>query len=106
LTPFDPAVTANQPGGSQLLDKVLTAVRNSLRSLAKAVTNDVLVPATIGTVEKRVHHSLGTPPTTWEVVGRDAPEVVYESSTNNPERSRYLLLRASGDVRVTLRFSA
>jgi hypothetical protein len=100
VIPFDPPKT-----GNTVADKILTLLTNSLRSLRLAVTNDVLVTATIETTDTRVFHTLDQQPTTWEVVGIDTAATVHESATANAARERYLLLKASAPVTVTLRFT-
>lgn len=91
--------------GNRALDELIGRLKRALSSLAKAVTNDVLVPAAVATTDTRVYHKLPRAPVTWEVVGRDGPGVVYESATENTARDRYLLLKASTAVNVTIRFS-
>lgn len=100
MIPFD-----FEPTGNGLLDRLLTRLRNTLNSLAKVVTNDRLVAASLSTTPTMVFHGLKGPPVTWEVVGRNAGEVVYESTAQNDSRDRFLLLVATGPVDVTVRFS-
>lgn len=99
--------TANEEGGSPLLDRVVQAVRRSLDSLAKVVTNDQLVPLQVAAAftDTKLYHQLGAVPRAWEVVGRNANALLWESPTVNPFRDRYLLLRASAPVTVTVRLS-
>ena len=91
--------------GNRKLDDLIVRLRKTLRSLAKAVTNDRLVTQAIATVDTRVYHGLDAAPVTWEVVGINAAASVYESATANPDRARFLILQASAAATVTLRFS-
>lgn len=105
MIPFDVQPTAGQPGGSSLLDEILRRVRVTLQSLARVVTNDHLVSAAIATTDTQVFHGLGALPLTIEVVGLNADAAVWESTTVNSQRDRYVLLRASAPVTATLRFT-
>lgn len=106
MRPFKAISTAAQQGGSMLLDRVIESIGASFASLAGAVTNDVLFIQDIPTgVDVKVFHGMAAPPRTWEVCGKDANADVWESSTDNPRRGEYLLMRSSADVTVTLRFS-
>jgi hypothetical protein len=105
MKPFEPEPTANQPGGSQLLDRLFTQLRATLRSLANAVTNDNVVSYDLDTVAVKVFHGLGQVPFAWEVVGLSAGQVVFETTTANPNRDKFLLLAATGPVRASIRFT-
>jgi hypothetical protein len=107
---FEPGSAANAfgsfPGVALFLDRTISALQETFASLRNAVVNDALVTASIPTgSDVRVFHGLGESPTSWEVVGINANAVVWESSTVNGARSRYLLLQSSADVVVKLRFS-
>ena len=88
----------------RLLSRLVQAISETFLSLAKAVTNERIVFAPLTTNDTAVFHGLGQPPATWEVVGLDAAEVVYESSTVN-DRRKFLLLKASGNCNARIRFS-
>lgn len=105
MIPFDNQPTAGKSGGSSLLDSILARLRNTLQSLAKAVTNDRLVRATIGTTDTQVFHGLDAPPSTWEVVDRDADANVWRSATVNARPRHLILLVASAPVNVLIRFT-
>ena len=47
--PFIAQNSSGQPGGSTFLDRMLQAVEKAIGSLQKAVLNETLVTATIGT---------------------------------------------------------
>lgn len=100
MRPFD-----FEPTGNGLLDRLVERLRDVFASLGRPVTNDNLVSVTLGTGPTQVFHGLGEIPRAWEVVGRDAGEVVYEPAIVNGARMRYLYLQATGPVTVTLRFS-
>jgi hypothetical protein len=105
VIPFDVQDTAGHPGGSTLLDDILRRVKDSFQSLVKAVTNERLVSVSLSTTPVQVFHGLKGPPLAWEVVGRDAGEVVYEANIVNGQRSRFLYLQATGPVTATVRFT-
>lgn len=105
MLPFDVEPTEGRAGGSALLDRILARVRDTLNSLAKAVTNERLVTAALTTSPVQVRHGLKGSPVTWEVVGRDAGEVVFEPAIINASRDRFVYLQATGPVTVKLRFS-
>jgi hypothetical protein len=111
IIPFSPPNnTSNQPGGSELLDKLLVLLQNTFRSLADAVTNTALIgvkfDATAFPTGQRVFHGLDSQPTTWEPVNMQAPGgFVFEATTPNPNRNRYLVLQCSADLSCTIRFS-
>ena len=105
MIPFEVQDTASQPGGSPLLDRILSRLRNTLQSLKNVVTNDHLVTVTLTTTPSQVFHGLNAPPKTIEVVGSNAGEMVFESEVANAARSVYVIMQATGDVNVTLRFT-
>jgi hypothetical protein len=100
VVPFNPSRT-----GNPALESIVQALINTFRSLQNAVTNDNLVTTKISTYGTRVFHGLGRPPTTWEVVGLQGPYFVYEDTFAEADRTRFLVLRAEGDVTATIRFS-
>lgn len=105
MIPFDAETTEGKPGGSSILDEIVDRIRETFLSIKKVVTNDHLVTVTVGTTPKQVFHGLGAPPLTWEIVGRDAAETVFEPAIVNGARMRFLYLQASGPVTVTVRFT-
>ena len=105
MIPFNWPGTEGKPGGSRLLDDILDRLGVCLGSLAKAVTNERLIFATLDSSPRQVFHGLGAIPVTWEIVGRDAAEVVFEPAIVNGERRKFLYLQASGPVNVTVRFT-
>lgn len=105
VKPFQPENTSSQPGGSTILDRLMTAVSESFASLRRAVTNDTLIKASLdNTRDWPVVHRLGHAATSWEVVDRDANAVVWQSTAPNDRPGSVILLRASASVNVTLRF--
>jgi hypothetical protein len=104
VIPFDLESTEGKPGGSSLLDAILSRLQDTLASIARAVTNDKLVTVTLSTNPQRVIHGVKGPPVSWEIVGRNAGETVFESATLNTERGKFLYLQATGAVTVTVRF--
>jgi hypothetical protein len=108
VIPFEPQRTEGKPGGSALLDEVIELVRDTFRSLAKAVTNDHLVRVTfpVANTDVQVFHGLTGQPTTWEVVAKDDDVNVWRSSTVNPRPRETIFLRVSAaPATVTVRFS-
>ena len=106
MKPFKPANSTGQVGGSTFLDRMLDAVASSFDSLARAVTNDVLVRATLSSsADTPVTHGLGFAPRTWEIVDQNANAVVWQSPVANPRAASVILLRASAAVTVLLRFT-
>ncbi|HKV12608.1 MAG TPA: hypothetical protein VJ725_30970 [Thermoanaerobaculia bacterium] len=99
LRPFE------YPADEGPVRQLVRAIREHFALLTRAVTNDSLVAADLDVQDIRVFHGLGQVPVAWEIVGRDAAETVYESPTDNPERAKFLLLRATGPVSVKVRFS-
>lgn len=102
MKPFD--VT---PTGMGVLDRIFLRVRESLDSLAKAVTNDRLIPVTFtaATTDTTVFHGLGAPVLTWEIVDRDADANVWRSDTVNARPRETIILQASAPMTVLLRFT-
>ncbi len=105
VKPFQAPNTSGQEGGSTILDRLGDLIEESFESLRKAVLNDVLVPATLGAADTVVTHGLGHLPETWEVVDRDADANVWRSPTVNTRPLTTIILRATGAVHVTLRFT-
>lgn len=99
LKPFE------YPTDQPVLRELVRLIREQFALLTRAVTNDAIVTVDLDVTDVRVFHGLGTVPLAWEIVGRNAGETVYESPVVNPERHRYLLLRATGPVGVSVRFS-
>lgn len=99
--------TAGQPGGSALLDRVVTAISTALESLGDVVNNDRTVTQrlTAAAGDQRVFHGLKAPPKSWDVIDQDANAVVWRSPTANATPQDFLLFRTSADVTVTIRFS-
>lgn len=105
MKPFPHIITEGQPGGSTLLDRIIQSLTETFASLSRAVTNERIVTVSLSTSPTNVVHGLTFPPTTIDVVGLDAGEAVYESSTFNPNRQRYVTLLSTGPVTAKLRFS-
>jgi hypothetical protein len=105
LIQFNPPSSTGQPGGSTFLDRVLAMIQASLDSLARVVTDDVLVRALIGVTDTPVTHGLGYQPRTWDVVDRDSNAVVWRSGTVNQRASMVIILKASAPVTVQIRFT-
>jgi hypothetical protein len=111
VIPFTPPDnTAEQPGGSELLDRIMVLLQNTFRSLAGTITNGALIQvsfdATAFPAGQRVFHGLGRQPVTFEAVNMQAPGgVVFESAAANPYRSKYLLLQCSADAACAVRFT-
>ena len=105
MRPFDPERTAGKPGGSDLLDSIIDGLRETLRSIQRAVTNDHLVTVTLKTTPTQVFHGLNGPPLTVEIVGRDAGEVIFEPAVINSQRAKFVYLTATGPVTATVRFT-
>lgn len=105
MKPFQAPNTSGQEGGSTILDRIGDLIEESFDSLAQAVTNDVLVNAAIAVTDTVVTHGLGHPVTTWEVVRRDGPGAVYESSTVSKDPSKTIILKASAAVNTMIRFT-
>ena len=102
VKPFQAPNTSDQPGGSTILDRLGDLIEESFDSLAQAVTNDVIVTATLGATDVIVTHGLGYPPKTWEVVDRDANATVWRTAVAT---TKTITLRASASVKVALRFT-
>ena len=106
MIPFDFQDTAGKSGGSELIDRILRRLRETFGSPKEVVTNERLVRATLnGSAPTQVFHGLKGPPRTWEIVGIDFPEMVYEPAIPNDQRDRFVYLRATGAVNVTVRFT-
>jgi len=105
MKPFQPDNSTGQPGGSTFLDRMLAKVAASFDSLRGAVTNDVLVTASLdNTKDWPVPHGLDYAPKTWEVVDQDANATIWRSPAVNARPAAVMLLRASAAVNVTIRF--
>ena len=102
MTPFD---FQDSEIGDGMLGRVFDRLRDVLRSLANAVTNDRLIRVTFtaGTTDTAVRHALGAPVLTWEIVDRSANAVVWQSSTVNSSPRDVLILQASAPVTVLVR---
>lgn len=87
------------------IDRMMELIQKSFDSLLRAVTNDIIVTATIGTGDTVVRHGLGAPPTSWEVVDINANAVVWRSATVNATPAQTIILKASAPVIVKLRFT-
>lgn len=107
MIPFDVENTDGKPGGSELLDRILGRLQNTLGSLADAVMNTRLVRVafTAATTDTPVRHGLGAPVRTWDVVDRNANAVVWQSSTVNSSMRDKIILQASAPVTVLIRFT-
>lgn len=68
------------------------------------LSNRVLVVATLGVTPLKVHHGLGHPVTTWEVVRKNAAGDVYEGAAA-ADPTKDIMLVASATVTVTVRFT-
>lgn len=103
---FNAISTASQPGGSAILDQVVTNVDTALRELGDIVTNDALVSVTFtgAAVDTRATHKLGFVPRSWEVVDKTANINVWRSLTVNADAKNTMLLQASGAGTVIVRF--
>jgi hypothetical protein len=97
-----PGNSSGQPGGSLFLDRVLGGLMAFSQRLRFAVTNDVLVSASIGTSDTVVPHGLGEVPRGWEVVDLNANAVVWRSGDATKSG---ITLRASAPVDVVIRFT-
>jgi len=103
---FQPVNTSGQPGGSTILDRMLSAIADSIASLAGAVTNDVLVRTTLdNTRDWPVVHGLGHAVQTWEIVDIDGSATVWQPATVNATPKTSILLRSSASVSVLIRFT-
>lgn len=102
---FPHITTEGQEGGSSLLDRIIQSLTETFASLAKAVTNDRIVTVSLSTTPLNVYHGLTFPPTSIDVIGLSAGEVVYESPVFNPLRRQYVTMLATGPVTARLRFS-
>lgn len=105
---FSPLNTSGQPGGSQILDRMLAAIKRALDLLAnQSIGNQNLVSAFIAASpnDTVVSHGLGQMLQSWEIVDRDANAVVWRSPTANPTPTLTIILRASAAVNVVLRFA-
>lgn len=93
MIPFDV-----EPTGMTVLDRIFRRVRESLQSLAKAVTNDNLISVTFtaATTDTPVFHGLKAPVLTWEVVDKTNSIDVWRSQTVNPRPRETLILQVSG----------
>jgi hypothetical protein len=80
---------------SLALDDLTAAAITNIHSIAKV---------TLGTADSKIFHGLGQPITGWEVIRQDVSGTVYEGSTSADPR-RFINLRASAPVTVTLRFT-
>ena len=107
MIPFDYQDTEGKPGGSRILDELLSRLQNTLQSLARAVTNERLIRVTFtaATTDTPVIHGLKQPVTTWDIVDRSANAVVWQSATVNTEMAKKIILQASAPVTVLVRFS-
>lgn len=107
MIPFDVQDTESQPGGSTLLDSILRRLRQTLGSLAKAVTNDHLVAVVFpsASTDVQVRHGLRGSVLTWEVVDATAEVNVWRSPTVNGNPGEFLILQASAAARVLIRVS-
>lgn len=104
--PFNALSSQGQPGGSSILDRIQQALSETLDSLKGAITNEGLITQAIPTgADVKVYHRLGRPPTTVEIVNRNANANVWESATPNTQREIYVLLQSSANVTVTVRIS-
>jgi hypothetical protein len=101
MIPFDFEDTEGKPGGSAILDRILTRLGNTFRSLQQAVTNDRLLVVTFpgaGT-DVTVRHGLKGPVLTWEVVDKVAGVDVWRVAG---DRER-ITFQASAAATVTIR---
>ena len=103
--PFIAEYSSQAPSGSTFLDRMLQRIEKAIGSLQKAVLNESLVTATIGTGDTVVTHGLGAPVQTWEVVDINANAVVWKSATAPSNPRMQIVLKASGTVTVKLRFT-
>lgn len=107
MIPFDSQNTEGNPGGSALLDRILERLSTTLSSLTKAVTNDRLVSVVFpsASTDVQVFHGLKGAPVSWEVVDKTADVNVWRSSTLNDRPRETIILQASADVTVLVRFA-
>lgn len=99
--------TAGQPGGSNILDRVVAAISSALEALGDVVNNDKVVTQRLVAAagDQKVFHGLGSAPKAWDLIDQDANAVVWRSATVNPTPQDYLLFRTTADVNVTIRFT-
>ncbi len=105
VKPFPSYTTKDQPGGSTALDYLILILADIFNSLRNAVTNETIVLAQLDTAAVKVYHGLPSQPTSIDVVGLNAGQVVYEAATINKNRAKYVLMQATGPVTARLRFS-
>ena len=101
MIPFDFEDTEGKPVGSAILDRILTRLGNTFRSLQKAVTNDRLLVVTFpgSGVDVTVRHGLRGPVQTWEVVDKVTTVDVWRVSGDR----EHVTFQASGAAAVVIR---
>ena len=80
-------------------------------NLAKKLSNSIIIDGVIqrdlviaSGSDVKVNHGLDREPIGWFIVSKNANSNLYESSTSNSFRNRYLLLRSSATVTVSIWF--
>lgn len=100
----DPDLDRVQDSLAQTLDPVVKAalLNNVLVSNMPGTAVGTTVQLNIGTSFQNVAHTLGRTPIGWLVVRRDADANVWETAIGNPDATKFLRLRATVAVNVTL----
>jgi hypothetical protein len=101
---FEKFKTANQLGGSLILDRLIERLDRTFRALGFVVTNDNLIQTGPVTGPFRLYHGLGQPVTTWEVVRANSDGQIYED-TPAVNDDKYIALVSSTLGSFTIRVS-
>ena len=79
----------------------ITQTQSNVNTVVKQIANSPIIDGVlikevdIGTADTVVEHKLGREPLGWIVVRKNETGEVYESTTSNPNRSKFLLLKGS-----------
>lgn len=93
------------PTTDQVLDRVQSNIDGAFRRLAQMVPivdGRLVTDVALTTSTSRIEHGLARRPQGWIVVGRSADARVWDMQNSNNLQDRYLDLRASGAVTVSI----
>ena len=79
----------------------ITQTQSNVNSAVKQIANSPIIDGVVikevdvGTVDTVVNHKLGREPLGWIIIRKNEAGEVYESTTVNNNRDKFLLLRGS-----------
>ena len=89
----------------------ITQTQSNVNSAVQQIANSPIIDGVIikdvsftGDLDTVVNHKLGREPLGFIVIGQSQGDVVYESTTTNNNRDKYLLLKKGTANTVTINF--